>query len=209
MRQLHCLSLFAFAVALGTVPAAQQASHSAPAATHAAPAPATPTTPKAIGSIKEIMDGIVDPTAEVLFDAVSYESTAAGIQQIKPTTDEDWAKVRRHALLLAEVTNLLRMPGRRVAPANPFLELEKDEVLPDDLAPAQVQILIDADPASFRRFAAKLADAALVALKAADAKDVDGLFDAGDLIDKACENCHLKYWYPKEKPAAAPSMRKR
>ena len=127
MRKLHWLSLFAVAVALGNAPAAQQAPHPAPAAAHAASAPATPTTPKAIGSIKEIMDGIVDPTAEVLFDAVSYESTAAGITQIKPTTDEDWAKVRRHALLLAEVTNLLRMPGRRVAPANPFLELEKDE----------------------------------------------------------------------------------
>jgi len=22
--------------------------------------------------------------------------------------------------------------------------------------------------------------------------------NAGDAIDKACENCHLKYWYPEE-----------
>ena len=35
-------------------------------------------------------------------------------------------------------------------------------------------------------------------LKAVDAKNVDGILDAGDRIDKACETCHLKYWYPKQ-----------
>jgi len=41
-----------------------------------------------------------------------------------------------------------------------------------------------------------LHDATMPALQAIDAKNADGLLDAGELIDNACENCHLKYWYP-------------
>ena len=35
-------------------------------------------------------------------------------------------------------------------------------------------------------------------LKAVDAKNVEGIVDAGDKLDKACETCHLKYWYPNQ-----------
>jgi len=28
-----------------------------------------------------------------------------------------------------------------------------------------------------------------------------GLLDAGETIDTACENCHLKYWYPLDQQA--------
>ena len=47
------------------------------------------------------------------------------------------------------------------------------------------------------------------AFKAIEAKDTEGLLNAGDGIDNACEKCHLQYWYPNErKPAEAPSQRK-
>ena len=36
-----------------------------------------------------------------------------------------------------------------------------------------------------------------------NAKNVQGLFDVGEKIDKVCENCHLEFWYPNEKAAAA------
>ena len=67
---------------------------------------------------------------------------------------------------------------------------------PDDLSPAQVEILLKQNRAPFNAFAQKLTDAALVALKAVDARNVDGMYEAGDAIDQACENCHLNYWYP-------------
>ena len=38
----------------------------------------------------------------------------------------------------------------------------------------------------------------LEALQAIDAKSANGLFDVGDRIDTACENCHRQYWYPNE-----------
>ncbi len=58
-----------------------------------------------------------------------------------------------------------------------------------------------------------LQDAGLKALAAIDAKNVDGLSDAGEAIDEACEQCHLKYWYPPDAAdklkAGAGSVRKK
>ena len=36
-----------------------------------------------------------------------------------------------------------------------------------------------------------------------------GLFESGDAIDQACENCHLKYWYPKGKKPAPEDLSRR
>jgi len=39
-----------------------------------------------------------------------------------------------------------------------------------------------------------LIDTAEIALRAAEGKNIDGLYDVGGRIDEACENCHKKYW---------------
>jgi hypothetical protein len=44
-----------------------------------------------------------------------------------------------------------------------------------------------------------LIDAGLVALKGVDARDAEVVSAAGDTINLACENCHLRYWYSEEK----------
>ena len=38
-------------------------------------------------------------------------------------------------------------------------------------------------------------------MQAVDAKDKDALLRALDGIDKACESCHLHYWYPNDQRA--------
>ena len=38
-----------------------------------------------------------------------------------------------------------------------------------------------------------LVDAAVVALKAVEAKDKDALLASGDAINTSCDSCHLKY----------------
>ena len=38
-------------------------------------------------------------------------------------------------------------------------------------------------------------------MKAAEARDAKALFVAISGIDKACESCHLHYWYPNDKRA--------
>ena len=44
-----------------------------------------------------------------------------GVVETKPLTDEDWLKVERGALILAESANLLKMPRAMVPPGDKSL----------------------------------------------------------------------------------------
>ena len=80
----------------------------------AAPAAAEPDLMPVV-TIKELMESIIDPIADNVFDAVATDVDRQGIVDTKPTTDDDWAKVRIGAVTLAEGSNLLKMV-RPVAP---------------------------------------------------------------------------------------------
>jgi plastocyanin len=146
-------------------------------------------------TIKDIMVSVIDPEADVLWNAVATIVNSSGTEEREPRTDEDWATLRRSAIQLVEATNLLRVPGRQVARLG-----EKSENPRIELQPETIQKMIAEDPAGWSALVDRLHDAATPALKAIDAKDVKGLFDAGDQIEHACEACHQRYWYP---PAAA------
>lgn len=172
--------------------------------------PPPPTEPPVeLTSLKEVMQAIVDPAADRLFEAVAYEVTAAGIHETRPQTNADWLALRAEAVRLAEAANVLAIPGRRVESATPIPGFESEAPAPEDLTPAEIQRLIDADPAAFARLARGLADASRVAMKAIDARDVEGLFASGEEIDRACENCHSRYWYPEDKKPAAGALSQR
>jgi hypothetical protein len=147
-------------------------------------------------TVKDIMHSMVDPSADFLFESVQIVSDDRGIREIAPQTAEQWKDVGMRATVLMEVPDLLSAPGLRAArprdrSASPEIENE----------PAEVQQLMDADFADFVRRAARLRQAASVAKQAVDAKNKDALLLALDGIDKACEVCHLKYWYPKDQRA--------
>ena len=63
-------------------------------------------------TIKDLMDGIVDPAADTIWGSVA---TINGKEEKTPHTDEEWLAVRRSALQLVEASNLLQIPGRHVA----------------------------------------------------------------------------------------------
>src|SRR5438067_4552318 len=154
-------------------------------------------------TVKDIMDSMVDPGSDVLWDAVETVVSAKGVEEKAPHTDEEWKNVRRHAIMLLEATNLLQIPGRHVAKAG-----EKADDPKVELAPEQIEDMINKDRASWIKYAHGLHDATLEAFKAIEAKDAEGLLNAGDGIDNCWEKCHLQYWYPNErKPEAAPSQR--
>jgi len=146
-------------------------------------------------TIKDIMDSVVDPSADYLWDSVATIVTRKGTEERKPRTDMEWKEVRRRAIALVEATNLLIMDGRKVAKPG-----EKSENPGIELGPEEIQGLIDADHASLVKFAHGLHDAGMKALAAIDKKDADALSDSGEAIDEACEQCHLKYWYPPDTP---------
>jgi len=147
-------------------------------------------------TIKDIMDSMVDPSGDFMFDSVAQIADEHGITEKAPKTDEEWEEVRHHAMILLEAPNLLTMEGRKVA--QPHERSKNPQV---ELQPEQIQKLVDDDRASFVRRARRLQDAAAEALKAIDAKDKDALFHSIESIDKACEGCHLHYWYPNDERA--------
>jgi hypothetical protein len=147
-------------------------------------------------TIKDIMHSMVNPSGEFLFKSVEEIADEHGIREKAPATDEEWEDVRSRLVVLLEAPALLTKEGRMAArpkdkSRNPQVENE----------PEQVQKLLDADRTGFIRRASRLHDAAALAMKAVDAKDKDALFQALDRIDKACESCHLHYWYPNDKRA--------
>lgn len=189
------MAVIALLLCLGALLAAQAPRPASPAASRPAPA----TRASDLASIKEVMLAIVDPSADALFESVSFDVTTAGIEEKMPRTNEEWLALRASAVLLAEAGHILAVPGRRVEPAKPIRGLESEAPGPEDLPPAEIQRLIDRDRATFNRLARGLADAARVALAAIDARDVNALFASGEDIDRACENCHSRYWYPSGK----------
>ena len=147
-------------------------------------------------TIKDIMHSMVNPSGEFVFQSVQEIADKNGISEKAPKTDAEWEDVRSRLVVLRDAPHLLIAEGRMAArprdrSANPQVENE----------PADIQKLLNADRPGFIRRAGRLHDAAAIAIKAVDAKDKDGLLHALDGIDKACESCHLHYWYPNDKRA--------
>ena len=161
----------------------------------AAPSVAQPTQQyRLTATVQELMDGLIDPSADTLWDSVAFIATTTGTEERRPRTDDDWKAVRSSALNLIEAANLLSMPGRRVAtdsPTTPPPGL-------GELSHAEIQQRIDANHDAFVQFARALQDSTLKALGAIDAQDPQALMDAGGTIDEACEACHITYWYPNQ-----------
>ena len=157
----------------------------------AADEPASGSGYAATATIEEIMRHMIDPAADAIWESVVTDVTVEGVIEHVPVTDDDWATLHGHAINLVEATNLLLVPGRRVAaPAS------RSEMPGVDLEPEEIEALLAADPAAWSQFVVGLRASGLTVLEAVGRRDVDALLVAGDGLDLACENCHLRYWYP-------------
>ena len=116
-----------------------------------------------VGSVKQIMKGIVGPAAAVVFESVSTTVTEAGRQDKSPRSDAEWEAVGNNAVALAEAGNLLMMEGRAV------------------------------DTGEWIKMSQAMIDAAKIALKATEARSADGVLASGDAINVSCDNCHRRY----------------
>ncbi|MGB7218968.1 MAG: hypothetical protein WBD07_09170 [Vicinamibacterales bacterium] len=148
---------------------------------------------KPIFSVKELMAGMIDPISDNIFDAVHWDITAKGTVYTRPQTDADWEKVRIGAVSLAEGIYLLKVPRRWTPPGDVNNSTGPN---PPELSPTQIQALVDKDPVLWHAKIEALRNVALEVLEIVKNKDVDELFAAGEDLDKACESCHLEYWYP-------------
>jgi hypothetical protein len=144
-------------------------------------------------TVKDIMLSIVDPAGDLVWNSVATVIDKGGLHETTPKTDEEWAKVRSGVVMLMEASNLLMIPGRHVARPG-----EKSEAPGVELEPSEMEALINKDRPSWNMRARHLHDVAADVMKVVEAKDTQKLFDVGEDIDRACENCHRQYWYPNE-----------
>ena len=159
-------------------------------------------------TIRELMTHFIDPTADFVFDAVVYDSSTAGANHTVPVSDDDWAKVERGAWQLAESANLLMIPRKAEPPNTPGIALRPGERAPE-LSGEEIEAKIDGDRAKWNQHADALRVASLKAIEMVKARNPDAIFDAGTEIDKACESCHLEYWYPGDRAAVVADQQKK
>jgi len=127
--------------------------------------PSPPPPPfKPVANIKELMQGVLDPAADVVWGAVGSIVTKDGIEEIFPKNDEEWDAVWHGTVMLTEAGNLL-MIGDRAKDTSDWMKMSQ-----------------------------ALIDAGVVAQKAAKAKDTEAVLAVGEQIFNACQNCHMKYW---------------
>ncbi|MCZ6617617.1 MAG: hypothetical protein O7E57_05750 [Gammaproteobacteria bacterium] len=131
-----------------------------------APPPEVPFKP--ITDVRETMEWILDPAADVLWASAGTIITIDESRELAPTTDEGWAHVRNNAAVVAEAGNLLMMPSRAK------------------------------DNADWMEYSSALVDMGVLAMQAADAQDSDALFDAGGKLYSVCTACHQAYIFDTE-----------
>ena len=192
-------TLFAFMTIVTVAFAACTQKATPPPAAATTAAAETPMVP--VGTVKDVMKGIVDPTSKAIWDAVGTESGKNGIVEKVPKTDDEWAVLEHSALSLAEAANLLKIPGRHIA----LPEQANDKTAKDapELTPAQIEEKVNKDRGAWDVKADALRMTATKAIAAAKAHDKDGILNVGEEIDNACESCHKVYWYPDEVTAKA------
>ncbi len=159
MRTVQWLFVVSVALFISGIGFVIAGARTARAATPVAEAPVT--TP--VASIKQIMNGIVMPDATVIYNAVATKVSAAGVEEIAPQNDEEWARIGDSAAAIVESGNLLLMGDRAI------------------------------DKGDWVKMTRAFMDQGKLALKAAEAKDKDGIVAAGGDLNTTCDNCHAKY----------------
>jgi hypothetical protein len=144
-------------------------------------------------TIKDLMQSIVDPSADAVWGAVGTVADKQGLRDLSPKTPQEWLEVRRAGVRLVEGANLLMMPDREAAAAGvqsdaPGVELE----------PAEITALIRKDRASFEAFAMALQAVSVDVLQAVETKNTALLIEVGGRMEEVCESCHQTFWYPHE-----------
>ena len=126
---------------------------------------------KAVATNKQVMAEVLEPAADVYWDAVGSVSDKNGITEHAPKNDEEWKAVIASATVIAESGNLLMMPPRAL------------------------------DQGEWMTLAREMVEAGRQAQVAAQAHDVQKVFDAGAVVYETCTKCHAKYVVPAATPA--------
>jgi len=140
------------------------------------PAQGTAVTPPA--NLAQLMRGTLYPESNVVFAA--QDVNPADVPHAKdPAMATDplasqfgkWQAVENNALAIAEVADLLMVPGRKCANG----------------------VDVPVKNADWAKFVQELRNAGTTAYAAAQTKNQDKMTDVADVMTTACMHCHVKY----------------
>jgi len=123
-----------------------------------APAPFKP-----VVGVRELMRSVLNPNANVVWRAVSTVVTTAGIDELRPRSDAEWAGVRNAAVTITRAGNQLMLSPRA------------------------------RDGSRWMKAAQALIETSTAAMRAAEAQNADQLFSVGGEMYSACLSCHENY----------------
>ena len=116
-----------------------------------------------VADVKQLMATVLDPAADIYWEAVGTIIDEKGVTELTPETPEAWDAVRNAAVIVAESGNLLMMTSRAK------------------------------DGGEWMRLSTALIDAGQKGIKAAESHNKQAVFDAGAEVYDVCTSCHVKY----------------
>lgn len=125
--------------------------------------------------IKEFMAHVMQYAGDGVWQHSGTITNITGEHSLEPKTDEDWEKAESASRTLAEMTNVLLIPGRRIPEPK-----------------------WDAAAVHVRTIALRAADAA-------EKHDIAGFTAASGELDGACDECHKHYDPSFTKPPPSPA----
>src|SRR5207302_8185986 len=131
----------------------------------------------------------IDPLADNIFDAVTWDISKKGVVHVEPKTDDDWERVRVGAITLAEGIYLLKVPRPFAPPGDVNNSLGPNA---PELSPTQIKAKIDKDAVLWIAKIQALRNVGLEVMEIVKKKDANALWQAGGDLDEACEACHLE-----------------
>jgi hypothetical protein len=118
---------------------------------------------KPVADVKQLMQFVVEPAADLYWDGVGTIIDQSGITEIKPETQGEWDALVNSAYVIAESGNLL-MLGARPKDGGEWMQMSR-----------------------------QLVDAGERAIRAAESHNPQAVFDVGAEVYDVCTNCHAKY----------------
>lgn len=131
-----------------------------------------------LANLNQLMRGTLYPESNIVFAA--QDVNPADVPHAKdPNMATDlltssfgkWEAVENSALAIAEVANLLSIPGRKCSNG-----VDVPVANPD-----------------WAKFVQQLRDAGMASYAAAQSKNQDKMTDVSDVLAKSCQNCHFRY----------------
>jgi hypothetical protein len=116
-----------------------------------------------VATVRQIMDAIVTPASNTVYESVAIIVTAEGITEHHPRTNAEWDTVSAAAAVLAEAGGQLMAEGR-ARDTDRWMEISQEMI-----------------------------DASLISMKAALDQDKDALLASGEALNNSCDNCHQLY----------------